>query len=223
MTLRNSLIAKIWSALERSPFTIADFNVEFGDGRSNGYLVQITFRHQPAFSFIGKENYKTEVFTTEAPGEYKKIEQMALASLSDIPERITVWTRNLRDELRVTIPVYSELDDLRDLIERHVRETVDKPDVPFSNEEADELRSKLDDLANRFREMQEKSEITEQELNRLNQELVSIKANLTAYPKGIWYKTATNKIWAVVSKIGTSQESRQVIAKAAQKMLGLDL
>ena len=139
-----------------------------------------------------------------------------------IPDRVEVWIRNVRDELRTTVPVYAELDDLKAKLEKHINEHVSNPDVPFSAAEADEMREKLNDLLSRLEEMEKKSEITEQELNRLKKELTSIKANVTTFPKGVWYKTAANKLWAVTSKIATSQESRQVLAKAAQKMLGLD-
>lgn len=74
----------------------------------------------------------------------------------------------------------------------------------------------------KFQEMQENHELTQQEVNRLNQEIAALKVNLSGYPKGTWYKTAASKLWLAVSKVGTSKESRQVISKVANKMLGLD-
>lgn len=220
MMLRDSLAAKIWSAIEKSPFTVGDFEVEFGSSKDDDIL-NIRFRHHPDFYLSITENYKSECTSNESPGEHKKKEAYLLRSLADIPERITVWARNVRDELRVTVPVYSELDELREIVERHINENVQNPNERFSDSEVDELREKLDELAKRFAEMQEKNELTEQEVNRLNQEIASIKTNLVSYPRGVWYKTAANKIWATVGKIATSQESRQVLAQAARKMLGL--
>lgn len=219
MALRNSLVAKIWNAIEKSPFTVADFDVTFGDMDE---LLSISFRHTPDFYLVATENRAGEVFIRIAPGEHKTSELVRLSSLADIPEYVTKWGKNIREELRVILPVYSELDDLRETIEKHVAEHVDHPEMPFTLEEVEGLKEKLDELMGRFQEMQQRSELTEQELNRLNQEVTTIKANLGSFPKGVWYKTAANKIWATFSKVATSQESRQVMAQAAKKLLGLD-
>jgi len=219
MSLRNALVAKIWNSLEQSPFTPADFIVDLN--RSDALLL-VTFRHSPAFKFTATETYKGELFATCSPGAYKATERVQLNTLAELPDLVLNWSRNVRDELRTTVPVYSELDALRETIEKHINEHIESPETPFSNDEAEELRAKLDELAEKFQQMQEHNELTQQEVNRLNQEITAIKANLAAYPRGVWYKTAANKIWIAVSKVGTSKESRQVLAQAAQKLLGLD-
>ncbi|WP_371180704.1 hypothetical protein [Xanthomonas sacchari] len=157
-----------------------------------------------------------------SPGEHEVQEYRPIKNPSEVPDEVLSWTRNVRDELRTAIPIYSELDELRDTIEKHVRDHVSSPQEVFSSDEADELRNKLDELLAKFVEMQERHELTQQEVNKLNQEIAAIKANLGGYPKGVWYKTAANKLWLAFSKVGTSKESRQVIAQAAQKLLGLD-
>lgn len=219
MPLRNSVIADVWSAIERSPFSPADFQV-ITDGRDS--LLKITFRHNAAYTFTLSKSGSKGYMVVASPGEHETQEYTSVDNPSEAPDQILNWTRNIRDEMRSTIPVYSELDELRETIERHVKEHVDNPQQPFSQEESDELRGKLDDLMAKFQEMQERHELTQQEVNRLNQEITAIKANLSGYPKGTWYKTAANKLWLAVSKVGTSKESRQVLAKAAQKLLGLD-
>lgn len=219
MPLRDSLIARIWSAIERSPFTPADFDVDVSGGES---LLSVVFRHAPAYSIVVNENWKGEVSALVSPGEYKKQETIFPAELQKIPEYVTAWARNVRDELRSTVPVYSELDALKEALEQHINEHIENPNEPFTEEEADDLRAKLDILMQRFQEMQERSELTEQELNRLNREIASIKENLPSYPKAVWYKTAANRILTSVNKVATSKESRQVLAQAAQKLLGLD-
>jgi len=95
------------------------------------------------------------------------------------------------------------------------------PRLAAHTQAIDGLREKLDALAERFSELAQHSEITKQELNRVQQELTAIKANLTSFPKGTWYKTAGTKLWSVTSKVITSAESRQVIAQAARKLIGL--
>jgi hypothetical protein len=219
MPLRNSVIAAVWSAIERSPFSPADFQV-ITDNRD--FLLKITFRHAPTFTFTLNKSGSDSYTIVISPGEHEVQEYKRVASPSDAPDQVLMWTRNIRDELRTTIPIYSELDELRETIENHVKEHVSDPQAAFSPDEADELREKLDELMSKFQQMQERHELTQQEVNKLNQEITAIKANLNGYPKGVWYKTAANKLWLAVSKVGTSKESRQVIAQAAQKLLGLD-
>lgn len=219
MPLRNSVIAEVWASIDNSPFSPADFQV-VTDGRDS--LLKIIFRYNSAYKFIFNKFGVDGYIVTVSPGRHETEERIQLDSPSKIADQVLARTKNIRDELRATIPVYSELDSLRETVEKHVREHVDHPEQPFSQEEAGELRVKLDDLMAKFQEMQERHELTEKEVNRLNQEIDSIKTNLSGYPKGTWYKTAANKIWTAVSKVGTSKESRQVLAKAAQNLLGLD-
>lgn len=220
MSLRDSLVAKIWSSIERSPFTPADFEVDTSG--EDGVLLSIVFRHAPQYSLVVKENWKGEISTALSPGEYKKTETIFPTELHKLPDIVTTWSRNVRDELRTSLPVYSELDAIREALERHINEHVEHPEKPFTEGEADDLREKLDALMEKFCEMQERNELTEQELNRLNREIASIKENLPSYPKEVWYKTAANRIFSAVGKVSTSKESRQVLAQAAQKLLGLD-
>lgn len=219
LPLRTSVIASVWSAIERSPFSPADFEV-ITDSRDS--LLRITFRHNPAYVFILTKSGSNAYTAHASPGQHETQESRAIENPSKVPDLIIAWAKDIREELRATIPIYSELDDLRDTIERHVREHVDQPQDQFDEDESDELRSKLDELMAKFQEMQERNELTQQEVNRLNQEITAIKNNLAGYPKGTWYKTAATRLLLAVSKVGTSRESRQVLAKAAQRLLGLD-
>lgn len=218
--LKQSFLAKVYSTLEKSPFTVADFAVEQGEDDEEKVVLTVRFRHDKSFVFQVRE-HDGSMYSIEAPGSYRKTESVLLPSLHGLPDRLAIWARNVRDELRSQMPVYDEVDELRQVIEKHLAEHVSDADAPFTKAEADELREKLDALAERFSELAQHSEITKQELNRVQQELTAIKANLTSFPKGTWYKTAGTKLWSVTSKVITSAESRQVIAQAARKLIGL--
>jgi sugar-specific transcriptional regulator TrmB len=222
--LRASLVAKIYDVLEKSPFTVSDFVVDLPE-KDGEQLLLIGFRHDQRFAFELNQRFTEDGYVysvTMAPGEFKKTEEEVVQSLSAVPDFIKAWARNVRDELRASIPIYSELDEIRELIEKHISENVKEPESRFSAAEVDDLRSKLDMLAARFDELQQRNEITEQQLNRLNQELTSLKSNLSSFPKGTWYKTAGAKLYATVNAIITSKESRQILAQQAKKALGLD-
>lgn len=217
--LKHSVLAKVYSTLEKSPFTVADFAVK-PDHKDESVILTVTFRHQSEYVFQVLE-HNDGIFVIESPGEYRKTESGELKSLQELPSKLADWARNIRDELRTHMPVYDEIDELRQAIEKHVAEHVADAEAPFSKVEADELREKLDLLSSKFEELAQHNEITKQELNRVQQELTAIKANISAFPKGTWYKTAGAKLWVVTSKVITSSESRQVLAQAARKLIGL--
>lgn len=218
--LKQSVLAKIYATLDKSPFTAVDFAIEPSREDAEQVLLTIRFRHHPDFVFQVQE-HEGRLYAIEVPGDFRKEETVPLPTLHQVTERLTIWARNIRDELRVQLPAYGEIDDLRELIEKHLAEHIQDQDAPFSKAEADELRAKLDALSEKFAELAEHSEITKQELNRVQQELTGIKSNLGAFPKGTWYKTAATKLWSVTSKVVTSAESRKVIAEAARKLIGL--
>ena len=218
MSLRNSLIAKIWAALEKSPFTVADFDVSFSD--DDDKLCLIRFRHDQAYFLQVQSDADNRATVIESPGEYRTQDRV-LVSFEGVPGRIASWTRNVRQELRTTLPVYAELDELRRVIDEHVKNNVKDPDAPFSPIEAETLKTALDELTRKLDELAEKNELTQQELNRLNQEIASLKANVGSYPKGTWYKTAASKLWITVRSVVTSPEGRKVLTQVAGKALGL--
>ena len=219
MSLRNSSIAKIWAALEKSPFTVADFDVSFND--DGGNLCLIRFRHDPAYFLQVQSGGDNRARVIESPGEYRTQDLRVLESFEGVPGRIASWTRNVREELRTTLPVYAELDELRRVIDEHVKNNVKDPDAPFSPTEAETLKTALDELTRKLEELAEKNELTQQELNRLNQEIASLKANVGSYPKGTWYKTAASKLWITARCVVTSPEGRKVLTQVAGKALGL--
>lgn len=218
--LKQSVLVKIFSALEKSPFTVADFLVQPGQAKDDPILT-VTFRHDTRFYFTVTES-RGEYWLEVSPGEYKAQEFRQIESMQRLPDRLLEWARNVRDELRAYVPVYAELEELRETIDKHIAEHVEAPDEPFTSEQADELRAKLDILAQKFADLAEHNEITKQELNRLDQELTALKGNLSTFPRGTWYKTAGAKLWSVTSKIVGSKESREVLAQATRKAIGLD-
>jgi hypothetical protein len=220
MALRKSLETKILAAIEASPFTAIDFDVATG-GKPGTPILRIDFRHHPSYTLEVFERLNNEIHVEISPGAHKLRERHLISSLGDIPDEVKQWTRHIRDELRTTVPVYAELDALREKVDRHIEEHVSNPNEPFAVHEAAELAQKLDEMIARFVEMEARHELTEQELKRLQQEVTSLKVNVESYPKGTWYRTAAAKLWDVTSKVASSKESRQVLADSARKALGM--
>jgi hypothetical protein len=156
------------------------------------------------------------------PGVHETSEASYIQSLEGIDRTVANWCRHVRDELRATLPVYEELDEIRGIIEEHINKNVDNPEEPFSASEVEELRQKLDFMAEQFSDLLERNEITEKELNVLNREVTALKENMKGFTKGAWYRTAGTRLFDVARKIVTSKEGRKVLADAARKALGVD-
>lgn len=184
--LRKTVIIKIYNALDRSAFSPADFVIDFPE--AGEVLVSIRFRYDNNFLFELKERWDKErrvprFFTIEAPGEHKVQEAVAIVEPSSAASWVMTWCSNIRSELRASIPVYDDLDHIREMIEKHIQEHVKHPEEPFSEAEIDALREKLDNLTEKFDELQQQNELTEQEVNRLKREIRSVKSDLAGFPK----------------------------------------
>ena len=236
MALRKTLIAKIYEAIERSPHTAADFSFDFNPGGSKHCSIQ--FLHHEGFRFVAesrqttpalaiamvmpREKPESYLVSIEAPGEHETPEVFRLHSLDQVPERVYQWTLHLRDELRATIPIYSDLAELRERVENHIKEHVSQPEAPFTKAEADEWREKLDTLVKRCEELEDQGQMTQQEIDRLNKEVENLKDNIEKYPKGIWLKTTATRLATIGEKMVTSNSATKLLfGKWLPKLLGL--
>ncbi|MEB2605018.1 hypothetical protein SB461_00660 [Burkholderia cenocepacia] len=226
MPLRQAIIAEIYHALDSSDFTSADFEVRTAFS-SSGTLLEVVFRSFNEYRFVVKEEVDyngtvTQVYAQRIPGLERDSDIVDVESLSKLPAMLKVWTKAVRSELRATLPVYSELDVLRQRVEEHIREHVVNPDERFSQEEADELRVKLNELAQRFEELHEKNELSAQQLKKMEAQIEVLTDDLQGFRRGTWYRTAATKLWSLATLVASSPEGRKVLTQAAQKAIGVD-
>lgn len=226
MPIRQAIVSDIFDALDSSDFTSADFEVVTVFDVS-GNLLEVEFRSVPRFRFVVKEetDYKgvvTDLYAVRTPGAERDSDIVPVESLSKLPSMLKVWTKIVRSELRATLPVYNDLDTLRERVEEHIREHVSAPDERFSREEADELRMKLGELASRFEALHEQNELSAQQLKKMEDQLAVLADDLKGFDRGTWYRTATTRLWILVTKVISSPEGRKVLTQAAQKAIGVD-
>ncbi|HDR8947603.1 TPA: hypothetical protein QDA71_004642, partial [Burkholderia vietnamiensis] len=208
-------------ALDESSFTSADFEIT----TNNKVLLSVVFRANRRYNFTVQEEQafiKRGIFARRTPGAERESDEVNVESLSYLPNMATEWTKYLRSELRAALPVYDELDALRQRVEEHIQEHVAEPDDRFSREEADELREKLRDLMTKFETLQERSELTDQQVKKLESQIEVLISDLNGFHRGTWYRTAANKIWSIITSVATSPEGRSLLTQAAQKAIGVD-
>lgn len=221
MPLRTSLISDVYNHLDMSTFTSPDFEITTDEK----VLLSVTFRANRDYKFTVREEMvimSKVVRARRTPGAELSSDTIDVDSLSDLPSLVFEWTKYLRAELRATLPVYDELDALRERVEAHIREHVAEPDDRFSREEADELREKLHGLIEKFEALEEQNQLTEQQVKKLEQQVEILVSDLNGFQKGTWYRTAATKFWSMITSVASSPEGRKLLTQAAQHAIGVD-
>lgn len=221
MSLRTSLVSEIYRALDNSSFTSADFEID----TDSKVLLSVVFRSDRSFKFTVQEemDLMTRVLRARrTPGAELVADFVKVDSLSALPDMVLEWTQHLRAELRASLPVYDELDELRQRVEEHIRDHIASPEDRFSREEAQELREKLGEMLQRFEELKEKSELTDGQLHELQKQVKTLSEDLRGFRKGTWYRTAFTKLFTFSKTVASTPEGQKLIADAARQMIGVD-
>lgn len=156
------------------------------------------------------------------PGAELVADVAKVDSLSDLPSMVFEWTKFLRAELRASLPVYDELEALRERVEEHIRDHVASPEDRFSREEVQELRDKLSEMLQKFEDMKDRSELTESQLQKLQAQVNVLSEDLAGFRKGTWYRTAFSKLFTLGKAVAATPEGRKLMLEATQKTLGVD-
>ncbi|MGO4151763.1 hypothetical protein [Cupriavidus sp. YAF13] len=211
-------MAEIYAALVAGRFTLADFDVSVGTGGTN--LLRITFLPQKAFELAVDDG--SRLLLRMSPGAHKETDLVALDSLAGVPKHITGWTRNIYAELRASLPVMGEIEELQKRLEAHLKSHVENPAEPFTVDEAAAMQQKLDAVIEDLARFRQRDEITQKQLDELVQEVERLKDELSYFPKGTWYRSAGSKLWTLLRGVATSKEGRELASDIARKAIGMD-
>lgn len=216
--LRKSVIDTIHQEVSSTYFGRDNYKVEFPGGSS--VLVKITFIAQPKYQFTISDTY-SGISTLEEPGAVKNSEEYSDLNMEKAIRRIDGWARRVRQELSSAGITEEKPDDFFIQIDEFV-DSLKSPNEKFSTNEIDTLKAKLDTLEANFKELQEKSVITENELKTLKSQINSAEKDLIIYTKDIWYKTSMRKVVGTTKSILTSKEGKEVALGIVKKLIGLE-
>ena len=215
-TLRESTKKKIADALEKSYFSAASFSTKFDEDKAE--FVRIVFLPNRALHFAIEGD--GPFATSEAPGLHiHSGEEFKRDSLDAAIRAISTWTGRILEDYRIQHPILDEFEQLRKSLNDKLREHLQDEDAHFSPEEAEALRTKLDELTAKFADIAEKSEAFERNLKEAKQEIQALKADLEFFPRGVWLRMAAGKVLNVIKKVVTSKEGRELALEAAKKLL----
>lgn len=238
--LKQSFIKEICDAIDRSCFTIADFQLEFPETGSS--LLKIFFKYNTNYKFIVyekaesetvsyKEGYslmptlreeKRKFMTTcliEAPAEYKAADEQSIYALDEIPKKIPQWCANIHKELSTTASTSDSFGKFREEIEELIKNNIEDETAKFDPIEIETLTKKIDSLFEKFEELKEQNMLTEAELKKVKEQLEAVKSSAKTYPKGLWARVTNNRFIRIMTDFAKTKEGRELITDGIKEML----
>lgn len=218
-TLRETTKQKIFSVLEGTYFTGGSFSANFNENQEP-FLV-IRFIPNANFTFSVKQTFNVAGYVaTEAPGVHiENGESYKYDNLDACIKAIGKWAERILEDYRSKNPIIDEFEQLRKTLFEQVEGHIKDQHSHFTPEEISGLRSKLDELDARLKEVCDKNSEYEHSLREAHREIEKIKADLELFPKGVWYRVAGAKVLGLIKKVAGSQEGRELALEAAKKFL----
>jgi len=220
--LNNAMMREVRSKLNSSSFTADDFQISFP--ASGNTLLQLTFIGAPTYSYVvtRQEKYNSDEIAyvvTACPGAHLKIERFSTSEIPRTIASIPTWCQNLRHDLRLSSPVYDELSELRESLLNQINEHVSDPEKHFTRDEAESLTRRFDEILEQFGELKKKNKITEDELAAVKADLKALKENAQSFPKGVFFRTAGNKILSMICSLAKSPEGKHLLLSTAKHLV----
>ncbi|WP_316674763.1 hypothetical protein [uncultured Tolumonas sp.] len=235
--LKNSVIANVIQTLNLSSFCKEDFDVKFPDNGSCLVSLEFLAKRNYFFEIIESSNSTNPLFLVTmprtpdsdqktlfkcrmSPGEYKNQQTKNFEDLDSAISFISTWINYIKDDLKSTKNKNSfDFDDITKEFQDNIDKTINNPDDFFTENEADELRRKLDAIQERVSELERTMKLSEAESSKLSKTIDKTKSELDVYPKGVWYKTAANKMLKVIKEILKTSEGRQALYDLTKKLI----
>jgi hypothetical protein len=220
ISLREVTKRRILATLEKSHFTASGYDIKYSTTESN--FLHITFLPNKKLYFAATDQYGG-FRSEESPGVLQTDEEtFKHASLEDCLKAIAPWATRILEEYRALNPIVDEFETLKKSIAEQIEQHAADETAHFSREEAEAIRTKLDELGAKLAELSDKSATQEHQLREANAEIKSLKTDLELFPRGVWLRMAGGKVINLVKKVATSKEGRELAFTAAKKLLQLD-
>jgi hypothetical protein len=117
--------------------------------------------HVCALGEAKRDGTAGHLYLSTMPGTYKTRQDTWIDDIEQAPYRIDDWIRRIREDLAHPIEAEVPLDEFRQLLEEKLKEQGPAGNVGFSSEEIVEMAERLDAIAARLSELQERQQITE--------------------------------------------------------------
>lgn len=220
--LNNSTKRTVYNALDDSPFGSASFECLFQEAETVGPILTIKFRDNNEFQFKitdAKDEYGRNLYQFYySPAKFTKSSYVN-DEFNKFSDFILKWCSYIKNELIASNPVYEDFEKFKQEINSKIEEYSNDPLCRFDDEEKKNLKSKLDELQNKFEELKRNHEITDNELSKVKAVVSSLTENLKDFPKKTWFRSAASKMYDMSATLMTSQAGQKILEQSANKLL----
>lgn len=205
-----------------SRFEAHNFDIKTNKQNRNLSLV-ITYLHNSSFKFkmdlpSGKTTSKDEFSPsykfsgTMSPGPFALEESFSFSGTNYLDEYINTWLNEIWEELKSN-PVVAHIDSQRKEIDEIFERLDGSSEDFFTQDEAEELRARLDDLEKKFneefkKEIKDKEEL-KKEVSSLNKDIETLKVTLSSFNKKSWMKELVGKVFKWVKNPNNRKALKQ--------------
>ncbi|WP_242453208.1 hypothetical protein [Photobacterium damselae] len=234
--LKRTKISQIQNILDNGKYCLEDFEAIFPEKGS--VLVEIKFKAYPSyhlsiyehtsnamnvFTQLNNPNQeiKTVIKCSMSPGEYKTEQVTRCDNIDSAISEIYSWIDNIKEELIAlrNTRQHAEEDDVLSNFQKYLDEPVDEPESFFSTHEAQTLKAKLEELQKRVEQLEADKQIEPEDCVSLTSAIESTKSDIDVYPKGVWFRTAGNKILKTLKYVAKNKESRDLVIDIVKKFM----
>jgi gas vesicle protein len=209
--IREKIYKDIANTIDKHPrFESSDFKVEANKDQRSSYTVlnikynieskyKITFKI-PTSTTSDKESYgEYYAFSgSVCPGPLAYDENFSFKGEAGIFEKITIWLNCIWEELSSN-PIVKKVEFQQQQIEEIFEKFESIKDEYFSEDEAKELRKKLDGLEETLKEQikqnQDDKKIFDKEIENLHNDIDTLKQTIHSFKKKGWLKSFTTKVF----------------------------
>lgn len=228
--IRNKILSDISQLIRDSKkFEISDFKIDTQE-KDKYSTLSISFVLEPAYKLFfvmynnpsyGKYGSTFKISCSACPGELTYKEQIEFSDKDAIYDKVKSWLGCIWEEISsnsIVRALGQQQDEIRQQVDEMIKNVGDLEDTYFTNEEAEVLKERLDELSKKF---QEQIENSVEDANKMKAEITSLqddiqilKQTIQSYKKQGWIKSFTTKAfkWA-------NQSDNKALLKEGAKMI----
>lgn len=200
MLLSHTFMKDIVKSLNKGNFLYQDFSVK-DEKYTNYILLTIQYSYLPEYKLRGYIDTSGDSYRVEfTPGAVTTTEKRNNLKRNNFLAVIDTWLYNITNELEAN-PYARELNRQKEILKEFNSRINDleNQDDPFTQKERDDVEDRLDKLEKMFSEKLESDSQSESDLNeelqKLHQEIETLKLHLNAFTKKNWYLSFTTRLY----------------------------
>jgi len=210
--IRDKFQKDILSTLDKhNRFERSDFKIEpIKEPRNSFTTLTIKFIVEPKYKIVfkiptsqtvDKDGYSSPYYALSGsvcPGPFSFEETFEFKNTDGIFERITSWLSCIWEELSAN-PTLKQIENQQQQIDEIFVKFDSIKDEYFTEQEATELRSRLDSLEetlkSQIEQNNEDKKVFEEEVSKLHNDIDTLKLTVQSFKKKGWLKIFTNKVY----------------------------